>query len=201
LKGACAKTAAFKRAQVAPRGHGLRFSVTRRVAQRFSVEVLRMTRGTRVLTGKRVAHFTRAGSFSWHGKGASNGYYVVRFRLGSDTRRVALYRSHGRFHRRPAMATRGCTLIRTATLSNPVFGGSNHARMKLAFRLIRKGAVTVTIRHGKRVVKRTRFRQAGTRTHHISLKAGRLARGDYRVTIAATAASLKQSARLTARKL
>jgi len=201
LTSACAKTAAFRRAQVTPHGRGLRFDVSRRVAKRFSVDVLRTTRGARVIAGKRVAHFTRSGSFSWRGKGAANGFYVARFRLGSDTRRVALYRSHGRFHRRPAMEARSCTLIRTATLSNPAFGGSNHARLKLAFRLIRKGAVTVTIRRGAKAVKRVRFHQAGTRTHHLSLRAARLRRGDYRVTIAATAASLKQSAVITSRKL
>jgi hypothetical protein len=202
LQSACATAASFRRAQVAPRGHGLRFTVSRRVAKPFSVDVLRTTRGARVLAGSRVKRFSaRTGSFSWSGRGAPGGYYVVRFRLGSDTRQVALLRSHGRFHRRPALAARGCSLIRSAALSNPAFGGSNHARLRLAFRLLRKGAVTVTIRRGTHVVKRVRFGQAGTAAHRVTLKAGRLTRGDYRVTIAATAASLRQSVTLTSRKL
>jgi hypothetical protein len=188
--------------QVTPRKRGLRFTVSRSVARSFTVDVLRTSRGSRVLAGKRVVRFRgRKGSFSWSGRRASNGYYVVRVSSGSDTRSFALLHSHGRFHRRPAIATRGCTLIRTATVSRPVWGGSRHARLRLAFRLVRKGAVTITIRHGKRTVRRVRIGQAGTKTHHVSLKAGRLPRGDYRVTIAAQAASLSQHATLTARKL
>jgi hypothetical protein len=198
----CAKSAGFKRATVTPRGHGLRFTVSRSVARSFTVDVLRTSRGSRVLAGKRVARFSgRRGSFNWSGRRASNGYYVVRVRSGSDTRSFALLRSHGRFHRRPAIATRGCTLIRTATVSRPVWGGSGHARLRLALRLARSGSVTVTIRHDSKAVRRVRIRQAGTKTHHVSLKAGHLPRGDYRVTIAAQAASLSQHSTLTSRKL
>jgi hypothetical protein len=61
--------------------------------------------------------------------------------------------------------------------------------------------VTVTIRRGAKLVKRSRIRQAGTRTRHVLLRAGHLRRGDYRVTIVARAASLTQRVVLTSRKL
>jgi hypothetical protein len=68
-------------------------------------------------------------------------------------------------------------------------------------RLVRKGSITITVRRGRKVIKRWTITQAGTTTHRRFLKAGRLPRGDYRVTIAATAASLTQTVTLTSRKL
>ena len=68
-------------------------------------------------------------------------------------------------------------------------------------RLVRKGSVTITVRHGRKAVKSWRITRAGTTTHRRFLKAGRLPRGDYRVTIAAKAASLTQTVTLASRKL
>jgi hypothetical protein len=199
----CATAAGFRRATVTPRRRGLRFTVSRRVKKPFTVDVLRDSRGRRVLGDHRVARFAgRTGSFAWTGRGARTGYYTVRLRLGGDTRRFALVRRHGRFHRRPAFATAaGCTLIRSAKLSSPAWGGTTGVRLGTAVRLVRKGSVTVTIRRGAKLVKRSRIRQAGTRTRHVLLRAGHLRRGDYRVTIVARAASLTQRVVLTSRKL
>ena len=205
----CAKSAGFRRATVTPRGHGLRFTVSRLIRRPFSVDVFRSSRGRRVLNNHRVLHLTgRTKSLTWSGRGAQvgDGYYFARLVLAGggqrDTRRFTFVRSHGRFHRRPPhYAKDSCTLIRSAKLTSPAWGGARHVGLGVAFRLTRKGSVTVTIRRGAKLIKRVTVEQAGTATQRVSLKAGRLPRGDYRVTIAARAASLKQQVVLTSRKL
>jgi hypothetical protein len=195
----CATASGFRRAQVTPRRRGLHFTVSRRVRRPFSVDVFRASRGRRVIS-RRVAHFKRTRSFAWNARRAGAGYYMVRLRLGGDTRRVALVRRHGRFHRRPAIATAmGCTLIRSARLSGPAWGGTNGTRLGVAVRLVRKGAVTITIRRGRKLVRRATVRSATARS--VSLPPRHLGRGDYRVTIVARAASLSRRAVLTSRKL
>jgi hypothetical protein len=169
--------------------------------------VFRDSRGRRVLGNHRFAHFTyRTRSFTWAGRRTGDGLYFARLVLKGpglrDTRRVTLIRRNGRFHVRPPhYAKDSCTLIRSAKLSSPAWGGTTKARLGTAVRLTRKGAVTITIRKGKRVVKRFRITQAGTKSRHVFLRPGTLKRGDYRVTIAARAASLTQRVVLTSRKL
>ena len=205
----CAKSAGFKRAKVTPRGHGLRFTVSRLIKKPFSVDVFRDSRGRRVLNNHRVLHLTkRTRSLTWKGRGpkVGDGYYFARLILAGggqrDTRRFTLVRSHGRFHLRPPhYAKDSCTLIRSAKLSSPAWGGTRHVRLGVAVRLTRKGSVKITIKRGKKLVKRFTIKQAGTKTRRVYLKAGRLPRGDYRVTIAATAASLHQHSTLRSRKL
>jgi len=192
----CATASGFRRAQVTPRRRGLRFTVSRRVRRSFTVDVLRNTRGRHVLAGSRVARFTgRTRSFTWKGRHAGAGYYTVRLRLGGDTRQFALVRRHGRFHRRPAIETAtGCTLVRSARLSGPAWGGANRRSLRVAVALVRKGTITITVRRGKKVVRRAH-------TGRVTLRPGHRQRGDYRVTIVARAASLSQRVVLTSHKL
>ena len=203
----CATAAGFRRAKVTPRKHGLRFTVSRRVKRPFSVDVFRDSRGRRVLGNHRIAHFTkRTRSFTWSGRGAADGLYFARLVLKGpglrDTRRVTLIRSGGRFHVRPPhYAKDSCTLIRSAKLSSPAWGGTTNTRLGTAVRLTRKGSITITVRHARKVVKTFRIKRAGTKTRRVFVRPGHLPRGDYRVTIVAHAASLTQRAVLTSRKL
>lgn len=203
----CASTAGFKSAAARPYRRGLRFAVSRRLMRSFTVDVFRDSRGRRVLNNHRIAHFTkRTASFTWNGRGAGDGLYFVRFVLkGSgarDTRSVTLMRRAGRFHPRPPHHARdSCGLLGSAKLSAPAWGGSNHVTLGTAVRLTRNGALTVTIRRGGRLVKRFTIRRAGTKTRHVSLKPGRLPRGDYRVTIAAKAGRVAQTVTLTSRNI
>jgi hypothetical protein len=103
--------------------------------------------------------------------------------------------------RPPHYAKDSCTLIRSAKLSSPAWGGTTNTWLGTALRLTRKGSVTITIRRGNKVVKTFRIKQAGTKTRRVFLKPGHLPRGDYRVTIVARAASLTQRVVLTSRKL
>ena len=139
--------------------------------------MFRDSRGRRVLGNHRVAHFTSARTAS-AGAGAAraDGLYFARLVLKGpglrDTRRVTLIRSHGRFHVRPPhYAKDSCRLIRSAKLSSPAWGGTNR-RLGTAVRLVRKGSVTITIRRGKKVVKRFRIKQAGTKTRRVFLRPG-----------------------------
>jgi hypothetical protein len=183
--------------------------ISRRVKRSFSVDVFRASSGRRVLGNQRVAHFgKRTESFSWNGRSrrVGDGLYYARLVLKGngvrDTRRVTLQHSHGRFHPRPPhYAKESCTLLRSAKLYSPAWGGSNNVRLRAAVRLTRKGSITITIRRGGKLIKRFAIKRAGTKTHRVSLSPGRLPRGDYRVTIVATAASLTQRVTLTSRKL
>jgi hypothetical protein len=203
----CATAAGFRRAKVTPHKHGLRFAVSRRVKRPFTVDVFRDSRGRRVLGNHRVAHFAkRTKSFTWKGRGAGDGLYFARLVLKGaglrDTRRFTLAHRDRRFRLRPPhYAKDSCTLIHSAKLSSPAWGGTSHARLGTAVRLIRKGSLTITIRRGTKVVRRFTIKQAGTKTRHVYLAPGRLRRGDYRVTIVARAASLTQRVTLTSRKL
>ena len=86
---------------------------------------------------------------------------------------MTLIRSSGRFHVRPPhYAKDSCRLIRSAKLSSPAWGGTTNRRLGIAVRLVRKGSVTITVRKGKKVVKRFRIKQAGTRTRPRLPQAG-----------------------------
>jgi hypothetical protein len=128
-----------------------------------------------VLAGTRVAHLTRR--FTWSAR-VPDGFYVARFRLGGDTRELALLRRHGRWSTRPPFARRAeCSAVRRFALASPVFGGTRGTPLRISVQAA--GPVTVTVRRGAKLVKRFR----GTRTRY-TLSAHGLERGDYRVTLA-----------------
>src|SRR3954469_9883518 len=111
----CKASAGFLRAAAKPykhvdhgqTEHGLRFAISRRTKRPFEVSVVQQARGRHLTRNRTVVHFkARTRSFVWSGDGASDGWYVVRFRMplagaGSDVRRIALRRKGGRFVRRP----------------------------------------------------------------------------------------------------
>jgi hypothetical protein len=166
-------------ARVAPAGRGLKLSFARGA----TVDVFRESQGRRVLRERRVAHFTRART--WKGKGAGDGYYLVRFRAGRDFKRIVLRRSHGRWARRPDFYGRlGCSTLRSFKLLRPVFGGTTHRALGISVQLNAPARVQVTVKRGSRVVKRyPAVQQPAGRTLRRTLSSRGLAVGDYRVTI------------------
>ncbi len=176
---ACKASLALTAVSARGAGRKLRLGFTRRVGRAVTVDVLRVSRGRRVLAGTRVAHFRRARGFTWRAP-VGDGFYVARFRLAGETRELALRRLHGHWTRRPAFARRpSCSAVRRFALSRPVFGGRRGTPLRISLQLAAPRRVTVTVRRGTTVIRRFR----GTRTHY-TLRPRGLKRGDYRVTLA-----------------
>jgi hypothetical protein len=209
---ACAASRALRTATARGHGGGLRIGFTRTVARPVAIDVFRVSQGRRVLTERLVKRYkARTKGFTWNGRGSKpigDGYYVVRFKLReasglTDVRRLVLQRSHGRWHARPAYYGRlGCATVRSFKLLRPVFGGSGRRALGISVVLTRPASVAVTVRRGRRVVKRySRRSVAANRTYRQSLASKGLARGDYRVTIEVRQGSERVVNTLTSRRL
>ena len=211
---ACASTAGFRSVGAAPRGRGLRISLDRRVNSPVSVDVFQQSRGRRVVDNRLVARFRdRTSGFTWTGRSLpgralNNGQYFVRFRMPTgagrgDVRRITVARSGGLFRARPPFYGRNsCGLVTSYKLSSSVFGGAQGRRLGIAFRVSVPVRATVTVRRGARVIRRFAARDyAAARTHRLSLAAGGLPLGDYRVTLEARRGTTVARQALVARRL
>ena len=162
---ACAAAAPLRAVGVRRARGGLRLAVRRVRGRRVRVDVLRATRGRLVLRGRRVASFgPRARSFRWkgrvRGRPARPGLYVVRFRTGSNVRRVAVRRRRGRFTRRPAFErTARCDGLNAFRLGSPAFGGTRRRPLTIGYRLSQPGRVGIVVKKGRRTLRRWRTRR------------------------------------------
>lgn len=205
-RSACAVNARLRSIAATRRGRGVRFGFVRRGAGRVTVDVFRVSQGSRVIGNRRVARFAnRARSFAWSGRGAQNGDYFVRYRArGAETRRVALRRQGGRFVRRPDFEARdGCGAIRAFKLERPVFGGRANRALGISYRLNGAARVSVTVTRAGRTVRR--FKPTSDRpgrTYRLRLAAEGLRRGDHQVRILVRPSGAAPArARLTAARL
>jgi hypothetical protein len=213
---ACAATAGFRSVKVRPRRHGLRIGFVRRQKDRpVTVDVFRESAGGRVLNQRRVARFTgRRKGFTWNGRrqrhkpAVGKGYYFVRLAVPTsggraEHRRVTLEKRGSRFHRRPAFAMRErCGTLQSFKLVRPVFGGTNRKRLGASYRLSHRARVRLSIRHGKKTIRRfkTRTRRAH-KTFRITLPARAVPRGVYKVRIRVTRGRERIRGTVTGRKL
>jgi hypothetical protein len=204
----CAASAGFKTARVRPRGHGLRFTVKRAVKRRYTAGVYRQAKLHRTLHVRRVARFrARRGSFTWRGgKRLGPGYYFaqVRVKAGSaiDLRRFPVVLRKRRFHRlRGYYGRASCKLLRIVRLSGPAFGGKTRTSLGIRFRTLRSGRATITVKRGKRTIRRFKVAWKGKTTVRRKLRARGLRRGRYRVTVAARSGRTRQTAALFARRI
>ncbi len=205
---ACTAAAGFKSVKVRPRRRGLRFVVRRAVAARFDVDVIRQARGRKVVAKQTVKRFRgRRHSFTWRGsRRLGRGVYFTRVKIRSgkiaDVRRNAFTRSRGRFHARPRFfATESCSILRSAKLNGPAFGGRFKRPLAIAFRLRGTGTVKLAYaQRGKTLMRRT-VKIGDVKYHRVRLPARRARRGDVRVTLKARVGSARRTVRLTGRKL
>lgn len=205
---ACTAAAGFKSVEVTPRRRGLRFTVKRAVKAKFDVDVVRQARGRKIVAHTTIKRFRgRSKSFTWKGsKTLGRGVYFTRVKIRSgtitDIRRAAFTRSKGRFHKRPRFfATESCSILRSAKLNGPSFGGRFKRPLAIAFRLRGSGTVKLSyVQRGKTLLKRT-VKIADVKYHRVRLPAKKAKRGDVKVTLRATVASAKRTVRLTGRKL
>lgn len=212
----CAASAGFS--GVSPSGAGpraVRVDFGRRQALPVNVDVFAVSRGRRVVGSRLVARFTgRAGSFVWDGRDrdgrvVGEGYYVMRFAMlregrAIDVRRVALRRTRSGFERRPAFERpASCDLLSTFRLARPVFGGERETPLSLTVRLDADARVRIIVtRVGGQVVSRQDpVARSGRRTYRITLPAGELRPGDYRVRLEAVGGADRVTATLTAHRL
>ena len=192
-------------------GKGLEFVVARRQKRPFEVRVVQQARGRHLTRNRLVAFFSgKTKTFQWSGNGATDGWYVVRFRMplkggGSDVRRVALRRRNGKFVNRPASYLKDpCGALSSFKLQRPVFGGNRNRGLKITYRLPR-GVDRVDVKASARGRVIKRFKNSGDdgkRTYRLLLPARGIRRGtDVRVRITVKRAGSRQSSVLVSRRI
>jgi hypothetical protein len=206
----CKASAGFLKASASRFGAGLRFSVSRRTKRPFEVAVVQQARGTKLVRNHSVAAFKgRAGSFTWAGAGAPDGWYVVRFRMGlkggSDVRRISLRRVGGRFLSRPPSHLKDpCGALRSFKLQRPVFGGAHGRALKISYSLPR-GVDSVKVVASARGRVLRRFQGTGADAgpeYQLLLPAAGIKRGtDVEVRITVVRAGSRQSSVLVSRRI
>jgi hypothetical protein len=187
----------FRTAGVRPRGRGLRFTFTRRVARPVRIDLFQTSQGRQVIGQRLIARFAnRTSAVRWSGRRQArrppprDGVYFARFTIRDergrlDQRRVALVRRNGRFAlRREFHRRNSCATLTGFKLERPVFGGRRNRPLGVSFRLARQGSVTVEVRRAGRVVRRfpARTRRANV-THRLRLAPERLRRGTYEIRL------------------
>ena len=209
----CARTSGFDKVGVGPRGRALTFAFETRGGAKATIDLFQQSAGRRIIGERRVKAFgTRSGTFRWNGRGKRlrAGYYFARFRSkaadgSTDTRRIPLVFSGKRWRlASPFDFRRACGLVDAFKLERPVFGGArNTAALHMSFRLSTGANVEVTVRKGRKVVKRFKSKAyAPGRTHRLRFAPkGRSGRGQHTVTLRASRPGQTSEVVLSARRL
>jgi len=170
----------------------LKVGFTPAVKLRARVEVFRAGAGGGA--ARRVARFTRRGSFSFKPRRLSDGIYFVRFtalaRSGLRRRSDVAFRVRsGRVRRLPVFSAHGrCGLITDAALGSPRLG----RRSSLTVRAGSRARVSVSLLRGSRVVRVLRARTiAAGRSARFAVGAAGLASGRYHVRVVARAGAAR----------
>jgi hypothetical protein len=113
-----------------------------------------------------------------------SGTYLIRFRAGSELKRTAFRRTHGRLRSLPSFERRDpCGLIRAASLVSPTIGRSVTLNVGLA----KPASLSVRVIRAARTVTRYRSSKAGKR-YRVKISGKRLRKGGlYAFEIVATA--------------
>ena len=195
-QSACAVTAGFRSASAKGRGHGL--SIAFSSGGPVDVDVVQVSKRRTPIADKRRAHFAkRSRGFSWSGRGASDGYFVLKLTRGADVRRIGLRRAHGKFRTLGlTFDYKSCGPIAGATLARPVFGGPKGKAAGLALALSQNADVSVDVLYkGKRVRHMTQPGAKAGKTYKFGIGAGKLKLGDYAVKISAAGKTVTLAAR------
>ena len=204
----CARTTAFDRVDIRPRGRRLGFTVQRRGRESVRADLFQVTKGRRLIRRQVADLATRKSRFTLRAGGdARPGHYIVRLRtttLGglSDIRQFALRLSRRGFARGPAFQEHvSCQLVEEVLLGRPVFGGSSRSSLGISFKLNDAANVSVEVRRGKRVVQRFAEKAySRARVHRLRFSKGR-ARGLYTVIVKARASGRSHTTRVFARRI
>jgi hypothetical protein len=179
-----------------------------------NVVVFQESIGRRVIGERRVATFRgRTRSFTWNGRANGGGHaprdgvLLVQFRTqtpsGLGVRNLLLRRRHGRYASLSAYTKRkACSLLRTFSLTRPVFGGSTSRRLGVTVRVRHASRIRLTLRRGGHVVRTLSSRRlrAGQRVR-LYVRPRGLAVAAYAVTLDVTSGSRRGSAVISSRRL
>ena len=205
----CARTTAFDRVDITPRGRRLQFRVERRGRESVRADLFQVTRGGRLVRRQVADVATRKSRFTLSTRrGLRRGHYVVRLRTTtlaglSDVRQFALRLGRRGFSRGPVFQEHvSCQLVEEVLLGRPVFGGAKRSPLGISFKLNEDARVSVEVRRGNTVVKRFAEKQyRGKRLHRLRFSQRRGARGLYTVVLKAVAGGKSHTTRLFARRI
>jgi hypothetical protein len=134
----------------------------------------------------------------------TDGVYVARLvsKVGrkTDTRRIALRRSKGRFSVRPAYErTTSCGLARSFKASRPAM---NSRSLGLSYKLAVKSRVSIVVLRGKKVVRRYKsVTRSANRTYKTKISGRKLPKGELRIVLTAKGGNASSSLPLAVRRL
>ncbi|MEJ7892885.1 MAG: M14 family zinc carboxypeptidase [Solirubrobacteraceae bacterium] len=213
--GQCKATRGFSSVGVKPQGSGALLGFKKRagVGQAVRIDIFKPGTATKVLKTRKIRKFAASQkSVKWNGEDKKGqevgpGFYFVRYLVktakGVDVRRVVLQRSNGRFRVLKAFDRRDtCGPLRQFKLSRPVFGGSTAVPLNITYRLGAAADIEVLVRRGSKVVSRfKRAAQPAGRLLKLIVKSKGLKRGDYTVSLRATAGTATIAATAVARRI
>ena len=183
---ACQSSLAFSgKPSVKPRGKGLFFDFSRTTNSPVTVDVFLAAKSK----AKRVATFPRqTKSFLWKGKkGLKKGSYFVRISgQGSTNQRDERFfplTYKKRFRNAKAFARTGsCGFLSLYRLSAPAFG----KQLQIGVVTTEAAKIQVTVKRGKKTVKRFKADAKPNRAVAFKLKGKKLKKGVYKVSLKAT---------------
>ena len=198
---ACQSTLAFSgKPSVKPRGKGLAFNFTRSTERPVTVDVFLATKGK----VKRVATFkNKTASFKWKGKKRlKKGSYFVRISgQGPNNQRDDRFfplTFKKKFRNTKAFARTGsCDLVSVYRLNAPAFGKA----LQIGVVTTEAASVQVTVKRGKKTVKKFKGQTQANRALTFKLKGKKLKKGLYKVSLKVTAGGSSRSDTLFTRKL
>jgi PKD repeat protein len=198
---ACQSSLAFSgKPSVKPAGKGLAFNFMPTTNKPVSVDVFQATKGK----AKRVAKFSgQTKSFTWKGKkGLKKGTYFVRISgVGSTSQRDDRFfpvTYSKKFRNAKAFARTGsCDFLSLFRLSSPAFGKA----LQIGVVTTEDTTLQVTVKRGKKTVKRFKASARATRAVTFNLKGKKLKKGVYKVTLKASGGGKSLTDTLTTRKL
>ena len=198
---ACQSSLAFSgKPSVKPSGKGLEFNFAPSTNKPVTVEVFLATKSK----AKRVAKFTgKTKSFKWKGKkGLKRGSYFVRMTgIGSSSQRDERFfplTFKKKFRNGQAFARTGsCGFLSLYRLSAPAFG----KRLQIGVVTTEAAKVQITVKRGKKVVKRFKGDTAANRAKTFKLSGKKLKKGVYKVSLTATGGGKTVKDTLVTKKL
>jgi hypothetical protein len=195
------------RAKPVRRGRALRLGFTRRGLRPVTLDILRESRGRRIVRTKRVAHFAGRARGVTFRRRLPAGSYVLRGTLRRasgvrESRRAAFSVRRGRFVKRRAFAVRdGCGALSRFKLRRSVFGGTRRTPLSVALRLARAGTVRVQLLRGRRVLRTVLSGSQTTALRRIKVRPRGLRTGDYGLRIRVEIGALRVTRTVYARRL
>ena len=209
LGNACTPRGGLRAASVRISGGRIKVGFSRGVRRSVGLAVLRVSDERNPRNPLRLVSVRRTRRVALRPVGSlPDGAYVVRLRIRAangrvDERQFPFRVRRGAMRREPLFARADrCDPLERFELDSPVFGGRRRKPLRISYQLDRDAKVALTVKRGRRTVKRAvRRRARGARVYRVRVP-GRVRRGRYRVTISArTVSGERVRASLNARRL